>query len=66
MEGIQYDVLVKIDLTMQSLLLLIRSLRQSSALGGVSLLSDNKVSIKGTVHILLHNSLTVLLLFEKT
>lgn len=45
-EGIQYDVLVKVDLTRQSLLLLIRSLRQSSALGGVSLLSDNNVNVK--------------------
>lgn len=45
--GVQYDVLVKIDLTRQSLLLLIRSLRQSSALGGVGLLADNNVSVKG-------------------
>ncbi|KAK6627622.1 hypothetical protein RUM44_010100 [Polyplax serrata] len=44
--GVQYDALVKIDLTRQSLLLLIRSLRQSSALGGVSLLTDNNISIK--------------------
>lgn len=47
-EGIQYDVLVKLDSTRQSLLLLIRSLRQSAALGGVSLLTDNNVNVKGT------------------
>lgn len=48
--GVQYDALVKIDLTRQSLLLLIRSLRQSSALGGVSLLTDNNISIKGELN----------------
>lgn len=43
----QYDILVKVDLTKQSLLLLIRSLRQSSALAGVTLLNDNSQSVKG-------------------
>lgn len=51
-EGIQYDVLVKVDLTRQALLLLIRALRQSSALGGVSLLSDNNVNVKGVCAVL--------------
>lgn len=45
-EGMQFDVLVKVDMTRQSLLQLIRNLRQSSSLGGVSLLADNSVSIK--------------------
>ncbi|XP_054274401.1 tyrosine 3-monooxygenase-like [Macrosteles quadrilineatus] len=41
----QYDVLVKVDMSKQALLLLIRSLRQSSALAGVTLLADNSQSI---------------------
>lgn len=45
-EGLQFDVLVKIDMTRQCLLQLIRNLRQSSALDGVTLLGDNSVSIK--------------------
>ncbi|XP_031826596.1 tyrosine hydroxylase ple [Nomia melanderi] len=45
-EGLQFDVLVKVDMTKQSLLQLIRNLRQSSALDGVTLLADNSVSIK--------------------
>ncbi|KOC67413.1 Tyrosine 3-monooxygenase, partial [Habropoda laboriosa] len=45
-EGHQFDVLVKVDMTRQSLLQLIRNLRQSSALDGVTLLADNSVSIK--------------------
>lgn len=45
-EGLQFDVLVKVDMTRQSLLQLIRNLRQSSALDGVTLLADNSVSIK--------------------
>ncbi|XP_048510823.1 tyrosine 3-monooxygenase isoform X2 [Athalia rosae] len=45
-EGMQFDVLVKVDMNRQSLLQLIRNLRQSSSLGGVSLLADNSVSIK--------------------
>nr|CAD7424844.1 unnamed protein product [Timema monikensis] len=44
--GIQLDVLVKVNMSRRSLLLLIRSLRQSSSLGGVTLLSDNSVSVK--------------------
>ncbi|XP_017887769.1 tyrosine 3-monooxygenase isoform X2 [Ceratina calcarata] len=45
-EGIKFDVLVKVDMTKQSLLQLIRNLRQSVALDGVTLLADNSVSIK--------------------
>ncbi|XP_066590306.1 tyrosine 3-monooxygenase isoform X2 [Prorops nasuta] len=46
-EGLQFDVLVKVLMTRQSLLQLIRNLRQSSSLGGVTLLADNNsVSIK--------------------
>nr|XP_033340057.1 tyrosine 3-monooxygenase isoform X2 [Megalopta genalis] len=45
-EGQQFDVLVKVDMSKQCLLQLIRNLRQSSALDGVSLLADNSVSIK--------------------
>ncbi|XP_012279464.1 tyrosine 3-monooxygenase [Orussus abietinus] len=45
-EGLQFDVLVKVDMSRQSLLQLIRNLRQSSSLGGVTLLADNSVSIK--------------------
>jgi hypothetical protein len=45
--GMQFDILVKVDMSRQNLLLLIRSLRQSASLGGVTLLADNSVSIKG-------------------
>ncbi|XP_076645614.1 tyrosine hydroxylase ple [Halictus rubicundus] len=45
-EGLQFDVLVKVDMSKQCLLQLIRNLRQSSALDGVNLLADNSVSIK--------------------
>ena len=45
-EKIQFDVLVKVDMTRPCLLQLIRNLRQSSALDGVTLLTDNSVSIK--------------------
>lgn len=46
-EGMQYDILVKVDMSRQNLLLLIRSLRQSASLGDVTLLADNSVSVKG-------------------
>ncbi|XP_051162629.1 tyrosine 3-monooxygenase isoform X1 [Leptopilina boulardi] len=45
-EGLQFDVLVKVDMTRQSLLQLIRNLRQSSSLAEVTLLADNSMSIK--------------------
>lgn len=44
--GIQFDILVRVDMSRQNLLLLIRSLRQSTSLGGVTLLADNSVNIK--------------------
>ncbi|XP_014245581.1 tyrosine 3-monooxygenase [Cimex lectularius] len=44
--GAQFDVLVKVDMSRQSLLSLIKSLRQSSALGGVNLLSDESINVK--------------------
>lgn len=45
-EGVQFDVLVKIDMTRGNLLQLIRSLRQTSSLGSISLLAENNVSVK--------------------
>ncbi|XP_044731766.1 tyrosine 3-monooxygenase isoform X2 [Chrysoperla carnea] len=42
----QFDLLVKVDMTRQSLLQLIRSLRQSNALEGVSLLAEDNISVK--------------------
>lgn len=47
MEGIQFDVLVKVEMSRRDLLNLMRNLRQSSFLGGVSLLTENNVSVKG-------------------
>ncbi|XP_021919052.1 tyrosine 3-monooxygenase isoform X2 [Zootermopsis nevadensis] len=44
--GMQFDILVRVDMSRQNLLLLIRALRQSSSLAGVTLLADNSVSIK--------------------
>lgn len=46
-EGMQFDILLRLDMSRQNLLLLIRSLRQSASLGEVSLLADNSVSVKG-------------------
>lgn len=51
--GFGLDVLVKVSMSRQALLLLLRSLRQSSALGGVTLMADNSVSIKGKFELLL-------------
>lgn len=45
-EGVQFDVLVKVDMTRGNLLQLIRSLRQTSSLNSISLLSENNVSVK--------------------
>ncbi|XP_075230412.1 tyrosine hydroxylase ple [Lycorma delicatula] len=45
-EGMQFDILVRLDMSRQNLLLLIRSLRQSASLGEVTLLADNSVSVK--------------------
>lgn len=45
-EGVQFDVLVKVDMTSGNLLQLIRSLRKTQSLGSVSLLAENNVSVK--------------------
>ena len=47
----QFDVLIKVDMTSQNLLLLIRSLRQSSFLSGVSLLDEKIPEIKSKCRI---------------
>lgn len=44
--GIQFDVLIKIEMSRSALLQLCRSLRQSLSFGGVTLLSENSVSVK--------------------
>lgn len=43
---IAFDVLVKIDMSRANLIQLIRSLRQTSAFGGINLLSENNINIK--------------------
>ncbi|RZF46215.1 hypothetical protein LSTR_LSTR013848 [Laodelphax striatellus] len=40
-EGMNFDILVRVDMSRQNLLLLIRSLRQSASLGEVTLLAEN-------------------------
>lgn len=46
-EGVQFDVLIKIDITRGSLLQLIRLLRQNASFGGITLMeSQNSVSVK--------------------
>lgn len=45
-DSIQFDVLIKIEMSRSSLLQLCRSLRQSMAFGGVTLLTENNVSVK--------------------
>lgn len=44
--GVQFDVLIKIEMARSALLQLCRSLRQSAAFGGVSLFSENSVNVK--------------------
>lgn len=44
--GVQFDVLIKIEMARSALLQLCRSLRQSMAFGGVSLFSENSISAK--------------------
>lgn len=44
--GVQFDVLLKIEITRTALLQLCRSLRQSTSFGSVSLLNENNVSVK--------------------
>ena len=51
--GMQFDILVRVDMSRQNLLLLIKSLRQSASLAGVTLLADNSVSIKGKCFLIL-------------
>uniref|UniRef100_A0A182NKD0 Tyrosine 3-monooxygenase n=1 Tax=Anopheles dirus TaxID=7168 RepID=A0A182NKD0_9DIPT len=45
-DGVQFDVLVKVDMARTQLLQLIRSLRQTQSFGSVSLLSENNVNVK--------------------
>lgn len=45
MAGVQFDVLVKIDMTRGNLLQLARSLRKTQSLGSISLLAENNVSV---------------------
>lgn len=45
-ENVQYDVLVKVDMSRANLLQLIRSLRQTNSFGGVNLIADNSISVK--------------------
>lgn len=42
----QFDVLIKVDMSRQSLLQLIKSLRQASSLENVTLLSEENISVK--------------------
>ncbi|XP_065208107.1 tyrosine 3-monooxygenase [Planococcus citri] len=44
--GAQFDVLAKIDISRKDLLILMRSLRQSSILAEVTILTDNKINVK--------------------
>lgn len=43
--GVQFDVLIKIEIARSSLLQLCRSLRQTLSFGGLSLLSEDNVSV---------------------
>lgn len=45
-DGVQYDVLVRVDMTRGDLLLLIRSLRQTGSFGGVNLVDEQNDSVK--------------------
>lgn len=45
-EGVQYDVLVKVDMSRVNLLQLIRSLRQTKSFGGVNLVTEDNISVK--------------------
>lgn len=46
-KGVSFDVLLKVDITREPLLTLLKSLRQSSAITSVTLLSEHHSSIKG-------------------
>lgn len=46
-ENVQYDVLVKVDMSRSNLLQLIRSLRQTNSFGGVNLISaESSINVK--------------------
>lgn len=45
-EGIQYDVLIRVDMTRSDLLLVIRALRQTGSFGGVNLGTEDNISVK--------------------
>lgn len=45
-DGVQYDVLVKVDMSRSNLLQLIRSLRQTNSFGGINLVAENSISVK--------------------
>lgn len=45
-EGVQHDVLIKLDMTRANLLQLIRSLRQSASFASINLLAENSISVK--------------------
>lgn len=47
LQGMQFDVLTKVDISRRDLLILIRNLRQSSMLGEVTVLTDNGINVKG-------------------
>lgn len=44
-EGVQFDVLIRVEMARGSLLNLCRSLRQTLSFGGITLLSENNVSV---------------------
>lgn len=45
-DGVQYDVLVKVDMSRVNLLQLIRSLRQTKSFGGLNLVAEDNISVK--------------------
>lgn len=45
-EGVEHDVLIKVDMTRGNLLQLIRSLRQSGSFTSFNLLAENNISVK--------------------
>lgn len=45
-EGIQFDVLAKVDMSRANLIQLIRALRQTNSFGSLSLMSENNVNVK--------------------
>ncbi|XP_037942786.1 tyrosine 3-monooxygenase [Teleopsis dalmanni] len=45
-QGVEHDVLIKLDMTRGNLLQLIRSLRQSGSFSSINLLAENNISVK--------------------